>query len=55
MKKFKNYRRKINYPLAENSWGSSEIKKLIEHLKSKKKLTYGENVKKFEKEFSKYI
>lgn len=55
MKKFKNYRRKINYPLAEDSWGSSEIKKLINHLNSKQKLTYGKNVKKFEDKFSKYI
>lgn len=55
MKKFKNYQNKILYKLAEDSWDSNERNSLINHIQSKKKLTYGNYVKKFESKFSKYI
>ena len=55
MKKLKNIHHKIQYNLAEDSWGSEEKSLLINHIKKNRKLTYGENVKKFEKNFSEYL
>ena len=55
MKKLKNIHHKIQYNLAEDSWGNEEKNLLINHIKKNRKLTYGENVKKFEKNFSDYL
>ena len=55
MKKLKNIHHKIQYNLAEDSWGKNEKRLLIDHIKKNKKLTYGENVRKFEKKFSEYL
>ena len=55
MKKSKSIPPKLIYKLAHDSWGSKERSLLIEHIKKNKKLTYGENVKKFEKEFSNFL
>ena len=55
MKKLKNIHHKIQYNLAEDSWGKDEKRLLIDHIKNNKKLTYGENVRKFEKKFSEYL
>lgn len=55
MKKLKNIHHKIQYNLAEDSWGNEEKDLIINHIKKNRKLTYGENVKKFEKNFSNYL
>ena len=55
MKKSKSIPPKLIYKLAHDSWGSKEKSLIIEHIKKNKKLTYGENVKKFEKEFSNFL
>ena len=51
----KKYCHKIQYNLAEDSWGKDEKRLLMDHIKKNKKLTYGENVRKFEKKFSEYL
>ena len=55
MKKLKSIQTRKIYKLADDSWGPKERSLIIKHIKDNKKLTYGENVRKFEKEFSNFL